>query len=97
MSDINPGIPNSPETAAVTKLIGIWRPYWLPKTFKKNNKIAPINSLINPCPKKRSDFVGAPINSSTMIKVPIKEITKIGSTFNMPPPNRLYYNLCTIF
>jgi hypothetical protein len=74
-----PGIPNSPETAAVAMLIGTYIPKLVPKALRKNKKMAPIRIFTALWPTKRSGLVGAPIISSKKINPPSTDMTTIGS------------------
>jgi hypothetical protein len=74
-----PGIPSNPETAAVTKLIGMCNSNAVPKTLTKKSIRAPIITLVNPCPIKRNILLGAPINKSKQMIPVIKEITNTGA------------------
>ena len=79
-----PGIPKKPETAEVAKLIGTCKSKVEPKAFKKNNNSAPIIIFTNPCPIKRTGFIGAPTKSKSNMIPPIIAIIIFGSISNTP-------------
>ena len=79
-----PGIPKSPTTPVVTKLIGTCNPILLPNAFKKNNNIAPITSFTKIVPNNLNGLIEAPKKRSNYIAAIIIDTTTIGSIKRSP-------------